>query len=154
MCSRYSVGIAFEEVVLLMNTKQELKDYLKEKGEELQIKSLFSEDAREADYRPYCKSEYELNQWVAYPDNMNLVVLNKILLEDFLEGLVSEGEIESYEQDGAIYKVRTSRYDVYLRLLHFGHVAHYTINHKTKRAANHSKSMFRDAFCNYLEKYL
>ena len=148
------MDIAFEEVALLMNTKEELKDFLKAKGEELQIKSLFSEDAREEEYRPYCQSKDELNKWVAYPDNMDLVVLNKIVLEDFLEGLDCEGEIESYDQDGATYKVRTYRYDVYLRLLHFGHVAHYTINHKTKRTANHSKSMFRDAFCNYLEKYL
>lgn len=138
----------------MMYTKEKFEDYLKQMGEALDVKSFFSGVTRKEDYRPYIKSEDELNMWVSFPDNMNFVVLSKLVLEDFLEGLESDGAIEYYEQDGATYKVRTSRYDVYLRLLHFGHVAQYTINHKTKKKANYSKSMLRNAIYNNLEKYL
>lgn len=138
----------------MMYTKEEFEDFLKQMGEAFDVESLFSEDTRKEDYRPYSKSEEELNMWVAYPDNMNFVVLNQFLLENHLWKLKSEGAIEFYEQDGATYKVRTSRYDVYLRLLHFGHVAQYTINHKTKKKANYSKSMLRNAIHNNLVKFL
>ena len=137
-----------------MYTKEELKDYLKQKGEEWDVKSFFSEVTREEDYRLFVKSEAELKKWVLYWENMELVVLNKIYLEEMLSTLEYDGTIEYYERDGATYKVRTSRYDVYLRLLHFGHVAQYTINHKTNKKANYSKSMFSNASYTYLVKFL
>ena len=56
----------------MMYTKEQLEDYLKQKGEALDIKSFFSEGTRKEDYRPYFKSEEELNIWVSFPENMNL----------------------------------------------------------------------------------
>ena len=138
----------------MMYTKEQFEDYLKQTGEALDVKSFFAEDTRKEEYRPYFKSEEELNMWVSFPENMNLAVFNKLILEKYLCELESEGAIEYYDQDGATYKVRTARYDIYLRLLHFGHVAQYTINHKTNKKANYSKSMFRNAIYNNLVKFL
>lgn len=137
-----------------MYTKEQLEDYLKQKGEELDIKRFFAEDTRKEEYRLYFKSEEELNMWVSFPENMNLVVLNKLTLEKYLCKLESEGAIEYYDQDETTYKVCTARYDIYLRLLHFGHVAQYTINRKTNKKANYSKSMFGNAIYNNLVKFL
>ena len=138
----------------MMYTKEELEDFLKRMGEELDIKTLFAEVTRKEDYRPYFKSEDELNKWVSFPVNINFAVLNKLILEEYLCKLESDGAIEYYDQEGATYKVRTSRYDVYLRLLHFGHIAQYTINHKTNKKANYSKGMFSHAIYNNLVKFL
>lgn len=140
----------------MMYTKEEFKDYLKKKGEEWDVKSFFSKVTREEDYRLFVKSEAddELNYWLSYSENMELVVLNKIYLEERLSTLEYDGAIEYFERDGATYKVRTSRYDVYLRLLHFGHVVLYTINHKTNRKANYSKGMFSHTIFNILVKFL
>ena len=135
-------------------TREELEDFLEQIGEAFDVKSYFSEVTRKEDYRPYLKSEEELNMWVSYPDNLNFAVLNKLVLEEYLDKLESEGTIEYYDREGAEYIVRTSRYDVYLRLLHFGHVAQYTINHKTNKKANYSKSMLRNAIYNNLVKFL
>ena len=138
----------------MMYTKEQFKDYLKQMGEALDVKSFFAEDTRKEDYRPYFKSEEELNKWVSFPEDMNHVVANKLALEQYLCELESEGAIEYYDQDGATYEVRTARYDIYLRLLHFGDVAQYTINRKTNKKANYSKSMLRDAIYNNLVKFL
>lgn len=135
-------------------TREELEDFLEQIGEAFDVKSYFSEVTRKEDYRPYLKSEEELNMWVSYPDNLNFAVLNKLVLEEYLDKLESEGTIEYYDREGAEYIVRTSRYDVYLRLLHFGHVAQYTVNHKTNSKANYSKGMFSNAIRNNLVKFL
>ena len=134
-------------------TREELEDFLEQIGEAFDVKSYFSEVTRKEDYRPYLKSEEELNMWVSYPDNLNFAVLNKLVLEEYLDKLESEGTIEYYDREGAEYIVRTSRYDVYLRLLHFGHVAQFTINRKTNKKANYSKSMLRNAIYNNLVKF-
>lgn len=121
------------------------------------IENLFPKESRAEEYRPYFKDEESLEMWLDYPDDkddLKTVALNKLFLENLLEKLESERAIEFYERDGTEYKVRTSRYDVYMKLLHFGDVAQYTVNRKTNRKANYSKSMFRYAIQNNLEKYL
>ena len=135
-------------------SESELKEQLGQMVEILGVESLFSNVTRELEYRPYSKSEDELNMWVSLPDNMKAVVVNKVFLESLLEKLETQGAIEYYERDGAEYKVRTQRYDIYLRLLHFGGVAQYTVNRKTKQKANYAKGMKLFAIQNNIEKYL
>ena len=137
-----------------MNTKEELEDYLEQMGETWNVKSYFPEGTREEDYRSFVKSDEDLNCWLSYPENMKLVVFNKIFLEEKLSNLEFDGAIAHYERDGAAYKVRTPRYEIYLRFLHFGHVAQYTINRKTNKKGNYSKSMFYPAIYNNLVKFL
>lgn len=137
-----------------MYTREKFEDYLKQKGNEWNTKSFFSEVTREGDYRLFVNTEDKLRDWLSYPEHMEFVVMNKICLEAKLSTLEFDGLIEYYEQDGPTYKVRTSRYDIYLRLLHFGHVAQYTINHKTNKKANYSKSRSRYAINNNLDKFL
>lgn len=115
----------------MMYIKEAFEDYLKQMGEALDVKCLFSEVTRKEDYRPYFKSEDELNWWLSFPDNVTFATLNKLLLEELLVKLESEDAIE-----------------------YFNHVAQFTINHKTNKKANYSKSMFSDAIRNNLVKYL
>ena len=93
-------------------TREELEDYLEQMGEAWNVKSYFPEVTREADYRPFAKSDDDLNYWISHYENMKLVVMNKIYLEEKLSTLEFDGAIAHYERDGAAYKVRTPRYDI------------------------------------------
>ena len=83
-----------------------------------------------------------------------VVVKNKVFLDPLLAELETRGDIEYYEREGAEYKVRTQRYDIFLRLLHFGGVVQYTINRKTNLKANYDKGMKLFAIQKNIEKYL
>lgn len=121
------------------------------------IESLFPKDTRIEDYKPYFNSEDTMQQWVTYPydrEGLRTAAINILFLENLLSDLESKNVIEYYEKDGAEYKVRAARYDIHLRVLHFGDVVQYTVNRKTNNKANYAKGMMRYAIKNNLMKYV
>lgn len=148
------MDIAFEGVALLMITKEELKEFLLNSAKEVDLRSLFPEETRKEDYRPYCKSEEDVSIWLLLPEQMDCVAMNMFYLGNLLWEWAYEGLIEYREKEGVAYKVCTNRYDIHLKVLHSGHVAQYMINRKTKRIANYSRSLHRDAIYNNIQKYI
>ncbi|MED4551901.1 hypothetical protein P9305_04150 [Lysinibacillus capsici] len=139
-----------------MVTEEQFEENLNQMVNLLGIESLFSEKNRKDEYRPYFKTEEELEKWSNYEDEEGLktVTINKIFLESLLDKLETAKAIDFYEVEGAEYKVRTPRYDIFLRLLHFGDVVQYTVNRKTNIKGNYARAMRRYAIQNNLEKYI
>ena len=121
------------------------------------IESLFPSETRAEDYKHYFNDESSYEKWLNYPYNregLRMAAVKILFLEQLLEKLETQKAIEYYEREGAEYKVRTSRYDIYLRVLHSGEIAQYTVNRKTNKPANYSISKLRHVIKNNLEKYL
>lgn len=122
------------------------------------FKSLFPIETRKEDYRPYFRSEKELQEWIDLPIDddypFNTAYIYKRDLTDYLYGLKVSGDIISIKRDEVEYRVITSRYEIYLRILHTGHVVMYTVNRKTNRKANYTKAYEWVAIKNNIERYL
>jgi len=91
-------------------------------------------------YSEFIKDDRELQFVLALEEDsqVNLILHS---LENHLQMNKVSGNVENFTIDGNRLEIETSRYNIFLLVLHNGDVCQYTINKRTKKPANYSRRM-------------
>ena len=105
-------------------------------------------------YSEFIKSEKELKLMLGLSGDSEHV--NNVLhaLENYLQINKVSGDLENFNIKENRLEIETSRYIIYMLVLHNGDVCQYTVNKRTKKSANYSRRMRFTSVIDTLNNFL
>ncbi|MFB5088638.1 hypothetical protein PGC35_15760 [Psychrobacillus sp. PGGUH221] len=105
-------------------------------------------------YSEFIKDERELEFVLGMEEETERVNQVMSALKKYLEIKQTTGSIETFSTEENRFEIVTSRYNIYLLVLHNGDVCQYTINKKIKKPANYSRRMYFESVLDTLNKFI
>jgi len=91
-------------------------------------------------YSEFIKDDRELKFVLSLKEDENVGHVLHALNHHLQMNKVS-GNVENFTIDGNRLEIETSRYNIFMLVLHNGDVCQYTINKRTKKPANYTRRM-------------
>lgn len=105
-------------------------------------------------YGEFIKDDNELKFVLGTEKDPEKVVLVLQFLQNHLQLNKTLGNVENFSIEENRIEIETSRYTIYMLVLHSGDVSQYTINKRTNKPANYSRRMFFNSALDTLDNYL